>query len=191
AEGQLPEIVTLIINTIATQPSVLGLNLLLFLGILMFTDTSSGKGRWNYIVGAIHGLLHLVNLYFLTWLFSRLNLHHWEMSVGSWDHVLLFSGEMILVGGITSAVIFGIYLLFSISLLDNHITEASSSFRWEGYKNFLRIHVTQKGITIYPVGVEKVVTNWKNTGTAEKPKFEGDAIDCSLIEDPIEIFHKP
>ena len=136
-------------------------------------------------------MLHLVNLYFLIWLFSRLNLHHWEMSVGSWDHVLLFSAEMILIGGITSAVIFGIYLLFSISLLDNHITEASSSFRWEGYKNFLRIHVTQKGITIYPVGVEKVVTNWKNTGTAEKPKFEGDAIDCSLIEDPIEIFHKP
>lgn len=191
AKGQLPEIVTLIINTIATQPSVLGLNLLLFLGILMFTDTSSGKGRWNYIAGAIHGLLHLVNLYFLIWIFSRLNLHHWEMSVGSWDHVLLFSAEMILIGGITSAVIFGIYLLFSISLLDNHITEASSSFRWEGYKNFLRIHVTQKGITIYPVGVEKVVTNWKNIGTAEKPKFEGDAIDCSLIEGPIEIFRKP
>src|SRR5690606_25575917 len=108
SDGQVPEIAALIFKSIATHPSVLALNLLLFLGLLMFTDTSSGKGRWNYIAGAIHGLLHLLNLYFLIWLFSRWNLYEMEMTVGSWDHVLFFSAEMILIGGIASAVLFGI-----------------------------------------------------------------------------------
>src|SRR5690606_3858872 len=126
---------------------------------------------------------------FLIWLFSSWNLYHLEMRVGSWDQVLLFSMEMILIGGTASAVIFGIYLLFSITVLDNHITEASSSFRWEGYKNFLRIHVSDTGIVIYPIGVAKVVKDWKNTGSEESPRFKGGPIQYSLIEGPIEIMN--
>src|SRR5690606_17528437 len=65
ADGELPEITSLIFRSISTQPSVLALNLLLFCGILLFTDTSSGRRKWNYAAGAIHGLLHLANFYFL------------------------------------------------------------------------------------------------------------------------------
>jgi hypothetical protein len=190
SNGQLPEILDLIIKSIQVNPSVLALNLLLFGGILLFTDTSSGNGKWNYIAGAVHGVLHLINLYFFIWIFSRLNLQNFEMEVSSWKQILLFSGEMILFGGIASAILFGIYLLVSISLLNNHITEASSSFRWEGYKNFLRIHLTKEGVTIYPIGVKKVVKNWKNVGTDENPKFEGGPINYSLIEEPIKIDHE-
>lgn len=186
-DGQFQEILSLIFDSIRVNPSVLALNLLLFVGILFFTDTSSGKGKWNYMAGAVHGLLHLINLYFFIWLFCRWNLHHLEMEVSNWKQILLFSGEMILIGGIVSAILFGIYLLFSISLLNNHTTEASSSFRWEGYKNFLRIHLTKEGVTIYPIGVKKVVKNWKNVGSEDHPKFEGDPINYSLIEKPIKI----
>ena len=182
-----PEILTAVLESVRLAPSVVALNLLLLAGLVLFTDTSSGKGKWNYLAGVMHGFLQLINLYFLIWLFSRWNLHHLGMETAHWEQVLLFSAEMIIIGGIVSAVIFGIYLLVSISLLDNHITEASSSYRWEGYKNFLRLHLTEEGLTIYPIGVEKVVTNWKNVGTEENPKFEGDPIDYSLIEKPIKI----
>ena len=178
---------TVIIDSVRLAPSVVALNFLLLGGLLLFTDTSSGKGKWNYLAGGVHGVLQLINFYFLIWLFSRWNLHHLGMETAHWEQILLFSGEMVLIGGIASAVIFGIYLLFSISLLDNHITEASSSYRWQGYKNFLRLHLTKDGLTIYPIGVKEVVTNWKNVGTEENPKFEGDPIDYSLIEKPIRI----
>lgn len=191
ADGQLKDIYMLALDNIRVMPSVLALNLLLLVGILFFTDVKSGKGKWNYLAGGIHGLLHLLNLYFLIWLFSRVNLHHWNMNTSDWGQILLFSGEMILIGGIISTVIFGIYLLFSVSLLDNHITEASSSYRWEGYKNFLRIHLTKEGVTIYPIGVKEIVKNWENVGSDDKPRFEGGPINYSLIEkEPIKIYHE-
>lgn len=167
------------------NPAVLALHAMLWIGIFLFTDTRSGRGKWNYFAGGVHASLHLINFYFLCWLFARWNIHYLHLQVDSWQQILLLSVEMILVGGGISAVLFGIYLLFSISVLDNHITEASSSYRWEGYKNFLRLHLTAEGLTIYPIGIEKVVKNWKNTGSEEEPKFEGDAIEYQLIENPI------
>ena len=151
----------------------------------MFTDTSSGKKNLNYIAGVIHGLLHLVNFYFLLWLFSYLNLNVWGMDVDKGITILLYSAEMILFGGLISCFFFGLYLTISVVLLKNHITEASSSYRWEGYKNFLRISIDKEGLTIYPIGVKKVVSNWKQVGTVEDPRFEGEPINYELIEDPI------
>src|SRR5690606_14957844 len=127
--------------------------------------------------------------YLLLWGFSRINLHHLGLELDSLRQILLFSAEMIFLGGVISTILFGIYLLISVSLLNNHITEASSSYRWDGYKNFLRIHLTSQGITIYPIGVKKVVKNWKNVGSEDQPKFEGDPIRYSLIEKPIIISH--
>ena len=49
--------------------------------------------------------------------------------------------------------------------------------------------MTSQGITIYPIGVKKVVKNWKNVGSDDEPKFEGDSISYSLIENPIRIGH--
>lgn len=192
AEGQWWTIVAFIFKSSITNPTVLGLHVLLFAGLVLFTDTSSGRGKWNYFAGAIHGLLQLCNFYLLVWLFSRLNFHYMDLEE-TWEHPLLFIAEMVIGGGVASTIIFGIYLLISVSLLDNHLTEASSSYRWEGYKNFLRIHLNQDGLTIYPIGVKKVVKNWSNVGSKENPRFEGEAVAYALIEKPIKILnkHKP
>jgi hypothetical protein len=107
------------------------------------------------------------------------------MDINSPLQVLLFIGEMVILGGIISGILFGLYLTISIVFLKNHITEASSSYRWEGYKNFLRISVDKDGLTIYPIGVKKVVSNWKLKGTKDHPMFEGSPINYELIEDPI------
>lgn len=189
-DGGLVEVLQTIGSGISHHPGALFLNILLVIGLVLFTDTKSGKKNLNYIAGAVHALLHLLNFYFLLWLFSYTNLQSLGLDVNSVEQILLFIGEMVLVGGIISGVLFGLYLTFSVVVLKNHITEASSSYRWEGYKNFLRIAVTADGLTIYPIGVKQVVRNWKNTGTEENPRFEGGPINYELIEDPITIHHE-
>ncbi|MBD3629087.1 metallophosphoesterase [Cyclobacterium sp.] len=184
-EAQLADLFQLVFEGISHHPAALFLNLLLFFGIVMFTDVKSGAKNWNYLAGLVHGLLHLVNFYFLLWLFSRINLFQLGLGINESRQIFLFVVEMVLAGGIISAVLFGLYLTFSVVVLKNHITEASSSYRWEGYKNFLRFSVNKEGITIFPVGLKKVPANWENVGTEEKPRFEGGDIQYDLIEDPI------
>jgi hypothetical protein len=166
------------------NPIVVIFNLLLIIGIISFTDTSFGKHRWNLLVGIPHAALQLIAFYFLIWLFSRINLTYLQREITHLDHVLFFSAEMILIGGLVSGMLFGIYLIISALLFKAHPTEAFSSLRWTGYKNFLRIHITKDKVTVYPVGLKKIVKNWKNVGTEDKPIFNGDEIKCVLIEPP-------
>ena len=164
------------------NPVVLILNGMLLIGIYRFTDTKSGKETWAHLTGAAHALLHIILFYLLYWWLAG-----WHMELDGRLQTSLFILEMGLLGGIAPSLLFGLYLLISISLLDNHITEASSSYRWEGFKNFLRVRVSHEGLTIYPIGVEKIVKNWNNQGSEEIPKFVGDPIEYQLIEQPIHI----
>ncbi len=189
--SNLDDYIRLIIKSVAHSPSVLMLNLLLFGGILIFTDTYTGKKKWNYIAGFCHSVLQIVALYGSIWFFSRLNLHHMSLPINGLKQIFLFSIEMVVLGGLISGIFFGLYLLVSILFFKSHPTEASSSFKHEGYKNFLRLHLSKEKLSIYPIGLKNVPKDWKNTGTAEKPKFEGGPISYSLIEkNPIEIYHK-
>ena len=178
----ISEMLPVLGKALAHSPAVIFLNLLLLVGIFMFTDVKSGRGKWNYVAGGPHSMLQFMNLYFLIWLFSWLNLGILHMRLDSLWQVLLFSLEMIVIGGLLSGLIFGIYLLVSTLIFESHPTEAFSSFRGTGYKNFLRIHITKDEVCIYAIGVKRVVTNWKNIGTQEKPTYTGDEIQPTLIE---------
>ncbi|MCH6236438.1 metallophosphoesterase [Cognataquiflexum rubidum] len=170
-------------------PSVILLNLLFCFGIYMFTDFKSGNFKTaNKISGAVHGLSHVFVFYLcLVYLpaFNSANLTNVPF-----QPLILFV-EMWIVGGLLSGFIFGIYLWFSSRFLDNHITEASSSFKGEDFKNFIRIHISAKELTIYPVGIRSVVKNWKNVGDEKNPRFEGDEVKFELIEAPIHIPKRP
>ncbi|WP_228692802.1 metallophosphoesterase [Lunatimonas sp.] len=179
-----------IVMALSHNPGAIFLNLLLFGGVLVFTDVKSGYGKWNYVAGAVHGLLHLLAFYGLLWLFSYINLSQLGLGINRPSQVGLFLAEMVVLGGTLSALIFGLYLTFSVLVLKNHITEASSSYRWEGYKNFLRIHLTGECLTIYPIGFEKVVTDWKVTTKGEHAIVAGSPIHFSLIEKPIQVHHE-
>ncbi|MEX2564536.1 MAG: metallophosphoesterase [Cyclobacteriaceae bacterium] len=189
-EGQVGVYINTVFLGLSHNPAALFLNILLFAGILVFTDTKSGKKKLNYIAGFVHGVLHLINFYFLFWLFSYTNLNHFEMSVNSIEQILLFTLEMVLAGGTISGILFGAYLTFSVIVLKNHITEAASSYRGEGFKNLLRIHINEENITIYPIGLKRVPKNWVNVGTEENPKFQGGPIKYEIIEEPIIIKHE-
>ena len=182
----------IIFESLQHSPSAVLLNLILFAGILLFTDTSTGMKNWNYIAGFIHGVAQLANLYMWIWLISIWNICLFHLHIGAISQAFLFTFEMVLLGGISSGFIFGIYLLVSTLMLKSHPTEASSSFRHEGFKNFLRMHVTKDKLTIYPIGLKDIVHNWKNTGSQENPLFEGSPVTYDLIENkPIEIPYLP
>lgn len=64
------------------------------------------------------------------------------------------------LGSVFGSMTFGAYLIAAFAILGRHDTETFSSFRYEGYKNFLRIHVTTNEITVYPIGIERICRNW-------------------------------
>lgn len=181
----LGKLCALIYNHIRHSPSVVFLNLLLLVGLTFFTDTATGKKKWNYIAGGLHGLLQLLVFYLAVWAFAVVNMHHLQLDVRSGWQILLFSAEMIVVGGWASTMVFGIYLLVSTLIVRNHPTEAFSSFRWEGYKNFLRIKITPGGATIYAIGIKKSITDWEEQTVDEhaarfRPK---QTIEYTLIDE--------
>ncbi|WP_430932005.1 metallophosphoesterase family protein [Saccharicrinis sp. 156] len=184
---------SIIWKTVQHSPSVFLLNAVLFLGILFFTDVSLGLKKWNLLLGGFfHATAQITNLYCWIWVFSIWNLNILHLDINQSYQALLFGVEMMVLGGLSVGIIFGIYLSFSILVLKNHANEGSSSYRHEGFKNFLRIHLAKDKLTIYPIGLKNIVTNWKNVGTVEKPKFEGDEIQYNLLEDkPIEINFRP
>jgi hypothetical protein len=64
------------------------------------------------------------------------------------------------VGGVVGSLIFATFLFLVFTLFGWNSTEAFSCFRYPGYKNFLRIHVTAKAVTIYPIGIDKICHKW-------------------------------
>jgi hypothetical protein len=185
--GNAQEVLAIILDSLRYSPFAVLLNLLLFGGIIFFTDTSSKNGKWNYSFGFLHGLVHIKCLYGCLWGFSILNLQWLHLEPGSWTNTGLFIVEMLLIGSAVAGFVFGLYLIASTLILKNHPTEAYSSFRYEDYKNFLRLHITKEKLSIYPIGIKTVVKNWRNTGTPDNPAFVGDPIRFELIETPIEI----
>jgi hypothetical protein len=75
--------------------------------------------------------------------------------------MILAAVFVFVVGGLIGSVVFGVYLVSALAVLNRHVTETFSAFRYEGFKNFLRIQVRRDGITIYPIGIDKVCNTWK------------------------------
>jgi hypothetical protein len=100
------------------------------------------------------------------------------------------------VGGIAGAIIFATFLFLVFTLFGWNSTEAFSCFRYSGYKNFLRIHVTQKAVTVYPIGIDKICRRW--TYDPDNPSAEASwlkpatgTIETRLIEPELTILAPP
>ena len=103
------------------------------------------------------------------------------------SYLIIYITETLLLGGLTGSFIMGFYLWFSSLYLDTHIDESFSSFGSPHFKNFLRIHISANGnVVIYPIGIEKSVTNWKQEGSGEDLRFSsGESAEFYLIEPPV------
>lgn len=60
-------------------------------------------------------------------------------------------------------LVFGLYLLLALnhSRLRLHANGAFASLRIRDYKNFLRIRIDASGLSVYPIGIRKVPTQWQ------------------------------
>jgi hypothetical protein len=181
---------SLICQNIKFSPSVVFLNILLVVGLYNFADVTTGKKTVNRIVGGIHGVTQLLVYYLIIWGFVALNakIFDWTDVDTRWRSILqitFFSIEMLFLGGTVAAFIFGLYLLFCTLVLKNHPTEAFSSFRWTGYKNFLRIHITAEKATVYAIGIKKVADQWtEQTANPYASRFDPkSAINYTVIDE--------
>jgi hypothetical protein len=101
---------------------------------------------------------------------------------------LLLSMLLVAVaGGVVGSAIFAAFLFVVFTVFGWNSTEAFSSFRYSGYKNFLRIHVTKRAVTVYPIGIDKVCKTWDYDPGNESPeapwlKPRSGAIEMRLIE---------
>jgi hypothetical protein len=91
------------------------------------------------------------------------------------------------VGAVVGTLIFSAFLFLWFTLFGWNSTEAFSSFRYTGYKNFLRIHVTTEAVTVYPIGIDKICTQWDYDPKPESReaswlKPRGGTIETRLIE---------
>lgn len=110
--------------------------------------------------------------------------------------LLLCSLLVGVVGGVVGTLIFATFLFGVFTLFGWNNTEAFSSFRYSGYKNFLRIHVTDKAVTVYPIGIDKICRKWDydhDNASAEAswltPRTGG--IETRLIEKEFTILAPP
>lgn len=177
-----------IFTGIFQSPGMVFLMALLTIGLTVFVNNTPynpkySKGFYS-LFGFIHGLFHaamiLVCIYLVQLLFNALD-------SSPFIEILLSALGVLAFGFIVGGLAFGLYLIFCNRFLGNHDNEAYSSLKWEGYKNFLRIHISISAITIYPIGVKKVA-RWKPDGKDAKPPFTThEPIEYKLIEEPIKI----
>jgi hypothetical protein len=120
---------------------------------------------YRVAVGAVHAAAHVGAQAGVAWVAIQLG--------DRWGPVVMLVCVVVL-GGVVGSMTFGAYLIVAFSVLQRHDTETFSSFRHEGYKNFLRMHVTADGITLYPIGIEQICRDW-----AADPHAEGD--DASYV----------
>jgi hypothetical protein len=96
--------------------------------------------------------------------------------------------------------LFGLYLFLSHKLLGMHNLEVYSAQGIEGYKSFLRMHVSAEGLRVYPIGLRAQSTRWvaapgvesrvdpaprgrfRRTGAVSLDLPEG----CQRVIDPVE-----
>jgi hypothetical protein len=162
-------------------------------GFIFFTDTAS---KWfKLVAGAIHGAVHLVAVLIISYIAARLVNCFSPLNFDSiWQLVAI--GLIIFgLGFVVGPTIMGLYLLISLNVFRRHHNEAFSALKIEDYKNFLRFKIEPNGnLTIYPVGVKKVITDWPDSAAGRiEPKNKGNLDPETvpfLIEDPIN-FCKP
>ncbi|MFG1930976.1 hypothetical protein ACGFK1_10010 [Mycobacterium sp. NPDC048908] len=77
----------------------------------------------------------------------------------SW-RLLLSTLLVAVAGGVVGSLIFATFLFLVFTVFGWNSTEAFSAFRYSGYKNFLRMHVTKEAVTVYPIGIDNICTRW-------------------------------
>jgi hypothetical protein len=189
--GAWPEVMAEIWNVVWRSPSSSVFALVIVLGLLLFAS-SDRKDTWRTavgrLVGAIHGLSHVVLAGTLMWLVVAI-LDLQPASRGT--HVFYFIAAVFVAGALAGGMLMGLYLFASNLLLKLHDNETFSSQAIVDYKNFVRLKIMRDGsLTIFPVAIDNATKSWKvNPNAAPGDPWLVPASDklpeCKLAEPPV------
>ncbi len=152
---------------LVASPIPFALTGLTVLGFLAFANTSSdGKPKRAFLAGMIHFLAQFMVAVFLV--------HHIvPMIVGlglSQFPTCLLIGVMVFgATWLVSGYVLLLYLISASSFLNLHRQEVFSVQAIADWKAFLRIRVHSKGVTIYPIGLRKICSDWRFYSTINPP----------------------
>lgn len=185
-----------LLEALARSPMAVCLLLAVLLGSMVFV--SHEKKRVRAIVGAAHGLVHVL-LWLLiatgvAWLVVPWSAKPWSEHSNTAQQLVIIAIWTIasaLLAGVASATVFGIYLWYAGKYLPEQLNDAFSAIGIDGYKNFVRLHIDRQGtLTAYPMGLRTVPRQWTpNPDTHESAPFlvpsDPAALQVELIEPPI------
>jgi hypothetical protein len=144
-----------IIKVLAHSPGSVAFILVLTGGLVAFSPFENALKKLLH--GGAHALLQVGLFLAAMSAFAHLNLARLALNVDAPLQVLLFAAEMLVVGGVASATLFGLYLWLSNWLFRLHDNEVLLCQSNPDYKHFLRLKITADGkVRIFPVGVPRV-----------------------------------
>lgn len=181
------------VETALNQPLAVFWTAAIFIGFWLFTDTHS---KWyRRIAGPIHGLSHVLAVFFLGWAAAYYAVTMMHLEFRSIPQ-LLVSGGLIFAGGwIIGSSLLGGYLLISLNGFGRHGNEAFSSLAIKDWKHFLRLNIDREGtLTIFPIGIRRVARQWDTCEIGISGSHFVPAepeIGPELIDGPITVTHRP
>jgi hypothetical protein len=156
-------------TNIVSSPIFWGLLAVYYLIFKGYADKSANKYH-RKLMGIFHGAAHLIALTLIVSFLPPLNSSiadfinqpGYDWIPKTWSFAWLMVQTAIL-GGVAGGVIWGTYLRIVSVRWGLHFNDASSALRIEGYKNFLRMRITNNSLTIYPIGLKNVPkrAGWK------------------------------
>lgn len=133
---------------------------LLFGGLYLQTDFSQ-RSNWaskvckkisfisdRAVAAFCHSVVHFVLLTSLYFLFRIFNSWFLDMHFSASWMFIIFTLEMVFVGGFLGGFIWGCYLAISSFFFGRHYNDAFSAMKLATYKNFLRMHIKDDELTI-------------------------------------------
>lgn len=140
--------------------------------IAALTYFSAAQRMWlRWVVGGLHFLAYFIGFFAIFLLVAR------YARLGT-SPILSPVALVLIVSVITAVVaptILGIYLWVSLTFFRRHWNEAFSSLRIKHHKGFLRLHIKDGALTVFPIALDDV------------PDGGDGTLDARLIERPIRI----
>ncbi len=168
--------------------------LTLFFLLAAFYKVPKSASRWSgmaqrIVAGAAHTAAQVLAHGCVAWLSIAI------VDAAGFDGFWFIAGVCVLVfllGGALGSLVFGAYLVVALLGFGRHANEAFSASRYEGYKNFLRLHISEHGVTVYAIGIEQACHEWEierqpASDEASYVKPKSGTIATALIEPPFTI----
>jgi hypothetical protein len=152
----------------------------MLLSLVTYSAAETTLGKWG--LGALHSFVHLLAAAASAIAIAVLADANWL--------VVAVAALGALIGYFAGGSIFGEYLILSHRHAPKHANEVLACQGVPDYKNFLRLRLDERGLTIYPIGVDRVPRQWEPDpdGAAHEPWLrpeKGDSLKAHLIEPPL------